>query len=95
MDIQKLINVHDIDDSIVLDMRYATVNNFTKKVIYPSSLCILQKQTAIKLAAANSKLKDIGYKIKVWDAYRPEYVQKIFWEMIHDSRFVADQYCDS
>jgi zinc D-Ala-D-Ala dipeptidase len=90
LEIQGLVNVQAIDDSIVLDMRYATTNNFTGKVIYPANLCILQRETATKLCNANSKLKSMGYKLKIWDAYRPIYVQKLFWEMIHDSRFVAD-----
>ena len=90
LEIHGLVKVKDIDDSIILDMRYANTNNFTGKVIYPANLCVLQKKTAIKLANANSKLKSMGYKLKVWDAYRPIYVQKLFWEMIHDNRFVAD-----
>ncbi len=33
---------------------------------------------------------EMGYKLKVWDAYRPVYVQRIFYEIVPDSRFVAN-----
>lgn len=89
-EIQGLVAVKDIDDSIVLDLRYATTNNFTGKKVYPVDVCLLQKETARKLAKANEEFKKTGYRIKIWDAYRPVYVQKIFWDLVKDSRFVAD-----
>jgi zinc D-Ala-D-Ala dipeptidase len=85
-----LVNVQDMDSSIVIDLRYATENNFTGKKVYPVSVCVLRKVTAEKLVKANEEFKKIGYRIKIWDAYRPPYVQKIFWDMVKDSRFVAN-----
>lgn len=89
-EVQGLVAVKDIDNSIVQDLKYATTDNFTGKKIYPVDICLLQKETAIKLAKANEEFKKSGYKIKIWDAYRPVYVQKIFWDLVKDSRFVAD-----
>src|SRR5204863_1402356 len=45
-----------------------------------------------KLAAANAEFQKDGYMIKVWDGYRPPYVQKIFWEIMPDDRYVANPY---
>ena len=89
-EIEGLVRVQDMDPSIILDLRYATENNFTRKKIYPVSVCALRKETAQKLAAANAEFKKGGYRIKIWDAYRPPYVQKIFWDLVHDDRYVAD-----
>lgn len=89
-DTQGLVLIKDVDSSIVIDLRYATSDNFTKKKVYPSAVCALEKNTAIKLAIANSELKKLGYRIKIWDAYRPLYVQKIFWSICPDDNFVAN-----
>ncbi|MFL0247580.1 M15 family metallopeptidase [Candidatus Clostridium stratigraminis] len=79
-----------LDKDIVIDLKYATTDNFTKRVIYPNSVCVLKKNTAEKLVKANTQLEKLGYRIKVWDAYRPIYVQQIFWNIVKDSRFVAN-----
>lgn len=89
-EVQGLVAVKDIDNSMVLDLKYASTDNFTGKKVYPIDVCLLQKETAIKLSKANEEFKKNGYKIKIWDAYRPVYVQKIFWDLVKDSRFVAD-----
>jgi D-alanyl-D-alanine dipeptidase len=89
-EISGLVKVQDLDSSIVADLRYATENNFTGKKIYPVNVCVLRKETVEKLVKANEELKKNGLSIKIWDAYRPPYVQQIFWDMVQDSRFVAD-----
>lgn len=91
-EIEGLVRVQDVDPHIVVDMRYATENNFTKIKIYPVAMCALRKETAAKLAAANHELQKDGYRLKVWDAYRPPSVQKIFWELAPDDRYVANPY---
>lgn len=89
-DIEGLVLVKDLDDSISIDLKYATADNFTNKKVYPLAVCALQRETAIKLCAANLALKEKGLRLKVWDAYRPLYVQQIFWDLVKDNRFVAD-----
>lgn len=87
---QGLVDITEIDYTFVIDLRYATDNNFTGKKIYPVAKCLLQKQTAQKLINANNELKEMGYRIKIWDAYRPFYVQQILWDAFPDKRFLAD-----
>ncbi|WP_160677769.1 M15 family metallopeptidase [Clostridium sp. C8-1-8] len=89
-----LVHVVDYDTSIVIDLRYATDNNFTKKKVYPKDVCLLQKATLDKLIAANNEFKTMGYRIKIWDAYRPPEVQQYFWSIVHDSRFIASPYAN-
>lgn len=89
-EIDGFVLLSSLDKDIAIDLKYAVADNFTKKIIYPNNVCTLRKKTAEKLASANSQLKKLGYKIKVWDAYRPLYVQKIFWNILPDNRFVAN-----
>lgn len=86
-----LVRVRDIDASVVSDLRYATMDNFTGKKVYPdNSLPVLRLETALKLKRANERFEKDGYRIKIWDAYRPRSVQEIFWALVPDPKFVAD-----
>lgn len=85
-----LVRVDHLDPTIVIEMRYATDNNFTGKQIYPVHVCVLHKGTAAKLIAAHSRVKKDGYRLKVWDAYRPPHVQRIFWDLVRDERYVRN-----
>lgn len=83
------LNLQKVDSSIVIDLRYATSDNFTGQVIYDFKQAIARNGTAEKLAKANSILKEKGYRIKVWDAYRPTYAQQKLWDVYPDPNFVA------
>jgi D-alanyl-D-alanine dipeptidase len=91
-EIDHLVRISDIDSAIIIDLRYATSDNFTKKEIYPAAVGVLRLETAQRLAAANAEFQKQGYRLKIWDAYRPPYVQKIFWSMVPDDRYVANPY---
>ncbi len=85
-----LVKVRDIDSTILVDLRYATENNFTEQKLYPFELCLLRKSTAEKLAAVQAEVKEDGYRLKIWDAYRPLGVQEKLWEVVPDPIYVAD-----
>lgn len=89
-EIKGLVLLSQLDDSIFIDLKYAGPDNFTGKTVYPLNLCVLHKATAQKLLKANLELKNKGYRLKVLDAYRPVYVQRIFWELVKDERYVAN-----
>jgi len=84
------VQLKDLDPDFVIDLKYATADNFTHQVVYPTDICVLRVATADKLVRANAEFKKHGYRIKVWDAYRPLSVQKIFWSIMPDTRYVAD-----
>ncbi len=77
---------------IVLDLRYATKNNFMKRNMYPKKTrhSFLRLKAAKALAQVQEELHDMGYGLKVFDAYRPYSVTEKFWELVHDDRYVAD-----
>lgn len=66
-----LVNLKELGENFVYDQRYGTTNNFTKTVMYKSEKVYLTKETAQKLKDANTEFNKLGYKIKIWDAYRP------------------------
>ncbi|MDD5482100.1 MAG: M15 family metallopeptidase [Kiritimatiellae bacterium] len=85
-----LVAVTSVNPRIRLDIRYATTNNFTGRQVYPSAKAYLRKTTALKLDNVQKKLENRKLGLKVYDAYRPLSVQKIFWEIVPDERYVAD-----
>ena len=78
------------NDGLVLDIIYATPNNFTNEVLYKSPICMLREKTAEKLLKANSKLNKLGLKIKIWDAFRPIEYQYKMWEICPNENSVAN-----
>lgn len=84
-----LVEVNHIDPTIKLDIRYATENNFTGKQVYPSSRCFLRRIAAEKLHNIQNELRTQGLGLKIFDGYRPFYVQEIFWKICPDEHYVG------
>ena len=89
-----LVNVCNIGSNFAYDQRYGTTNNFTGAKIYNSRRIYLRTETAQKLAEANKELNSLGYRIKIWDAYRPYSVQKLLYLKAPAGQkyFIADPY---
>lgn len=84
-----LVRLLDMDPDFYIDLRYATADNFTGSVIYSSQECYIDKHTATQLIAARRIFTDMGYGVKVWDAYRPISAQQLFWDTFPDNDYVA------
>jgi len=85
-----LIDLKKFDFSVVLDIKYATKDNFTHHKVYPEARCILRKPVAVAISRVQAALKVRGMGLKMFDCYRPLSVQKKFWELVPDERYVAD-----
>lgn len=85
-----LVNVWKLDTTIVLDIRYATTNNFTGKKVYDEAKFFLRNEPAHKILEVQKELKSLGLGLKIFDGYRPLCVQKKFWEIMPDERYVAN-----
>lgn len=85
-----LVNIRDVIPNAQFDIRYATTNNFTNKKVYSCSECFLQASAAHALKKVQEELQLQGLSLKIFDAYRPLSVQKIFWALVPDARYVAD-----
>lgn len=86
----QLIELNKINPNILLDIRYATTNNFTGKIVYPEARAFLVDDAAYSLDSVQKELEKSGLGLKIYDAYRPLSVQKIFWKIMPDERYVAD-----
>lgn len=72
-----LIDISTLPTNITIDLRYASTDNFAGKQFYPKvAKAYLIESTAKKLISANEELYKLGYRIKVYDAYRPHRYQQ-------------------
>jgi D-alanyl-D-alanine dipeptidase len=85
-----LIDIISINPAIVLDIRYATENNFTHQKLYPIAKCMLRREAAESLSAVQKDLRYRGLGLKVYDGYRPLSIQRKLWEVVPDERYVAN-----
>ena len=85
-----LVRVMDYIPEIEVDLRYAAADNFCGQVVYDFSEAYLRYGTVRKLSAAQEVLAAQGYRLKIWDAFRPVSAQFVLWEICPDSRYVAD-----
>jgi len=87
-----LVEITSLDPTIKLDIRYASKDNFMGAAFYNEPLAFLRRSAAKALVRVNKKLKKYGYGLIVFDAYRPWYVTKMFWDATPPKlrRFVAN-----
>ena len=79
-----------LSSDFVFDTKYATPDNFLKQAVYECGECYLRKKTAEALVKANEEFKTLGYRIKLFDCYRPLEVQKKMWKILPGTHYVAN-----
>jgi D-alanyl-D-alanine dipeptidase len=75
-----LVELTGVDPRLHLDIRYATANNFTGHVVYPSARAFMQRPAAQALKRAEERARAEGYGLLILDAYRPWSVTRMFWD---------------
>ena len=84
------VNLKDYSSEFVFDMKYATDSNFLKEKVYDCGECYLRLKTINSLIEANKKFIKKGYKIKLFDCYRPLDIQKKMWTIVSNPKYVAN-----
>lgn len=77
------------EPAILIDMRYATENNFMEQQIYDCGRCFFRPPVARALVAAQRELMKRGLGFKFFDCYRPAPYQQRLWDAMPDPRYVA------
>ncbi len=87
---ETLVNLKRYNCHIIIDLKYATADNFLKQKVYDGPTCYVLETLAKKLDKAQKILEQDGLGLKVFDGYRPLSVQKKMWAIMPDPRFVAN-----
>ena len=86
-----VVDATEVVKDLVVDMKYATPDNFLKQKVYPDGArCMLLPEAAERLAKAAEKLRGQGYRLKVYDCYRPIAVQWQMWKILPKPGYVAN-----
>ncbi len=83
-----LVDVRTVVPDAIIDLRYATPNNFVGVPLYPADArCLVDESMAESLATAAEALRpDV---LVFWDCYRPHDVQVKMFEAVPDPNWVA------
>ncbi len=79
-----------IEPTIVMDLKYATEDNFVETKMYDCARCFLRPLVAERIIDIHYHLREKGYGLKMFDCYRPGPIQWALWEKVPDPRYVAD-----
>jgi D-alanyl-D-alanine dipeptidase len=77
-------------EGIILDLRYATTNNFTHRKLYDCARCFLAKQSAIAFLNVVAIIQEKGFQVVLLDCYRPLDIQRKLWEIVPNPNYVAN-----
>ena len=90
----ELVDMADLSTEFEYEVRYATENNFIGEILYDCEKCLLRKEVADALLKANQYFCERGYRIKLYDCYRPLDIQKKMWAKVPRPTYVANPYTD-
>jgi len=88
----ELVNLAVFIPGLVLEIGYATTNNFTGTKIYTLARAYARKPVAEALKKIQTDLKKQGLELKIFDGYRPYSATVMFYETYHDTTYVASPY---
>ncbi len=85
-----MVNVRSLCPSIRIELRYASARNGVGRSVYPmGARCLIRRGVAERLCRVQHRLMLSALGLKIWDAYRPLFVQSALWAACPDPRFVA------
>ena len=86
-----LVEIKSVAPSIVVELRYATPHNVTGRALYPPGMrALILPSVAQQLGGAQKFLRQYGYGLKIWDAYRPREAQLLLWQLAGKCDYIAD-----
>ena len=91
----KLIEITEDRYDVSIELAYAKKDNVTGKKIYKYNRCFIHQDALAKLSSAICLAKSLGYKLKIYDAYRPSLAQEILWKFCPDKNFITPPHIGS
>ena len=85
-----MVALADVAPSIVIEIKWATADNMLGQRVYAANRCFLRRETADALARAQKALSKQNLGIKIWEGYRPMWMQQHLWDEVGDPNLVSD-----
>lgn len=85
------VDITSVDSSILVELRYAGPNNIARQPLCPPGTpAMVRASVAERLVVAQKYLREKGYGLKIWDAYRTRATQEKLWRTMRNRSYVAD-----
>ncbi|MDT4892545.1 MAG: zinc D-Ala-D-Ala dipeptidase [Pseudonocardiales bacterium] len=85
-----LVDIRSIVPDAIVDLRYATSDNFVGVRLYPAGArCLVHSSMAAGLVVAARQSRSHGELLVFWDCYRPHAVQVRMFQLVPDPNWVA------
>ena len=84
-----LVEVKESKLNVLIDLKYSSSDNFTKKKILSNQICLIHKIAYEHLELAANIAEKLSFTLKIFDAYRPVFVQNKLWEYYPDPNFIV------
>jgi len=88
-DTTQWLDLHELDSTIIIDMRYASTNNFVSEKMYDCGRCFLRPEAARAVVKVQKVLQEGGLGLKMFDCYRPLPVQQKLWDKFKNPSYVT------
>lgn len=85
-----LVEITPDSHGVELALAYATSANLTGKPVYRRAACFLHPAAAAALARACALAAPLGFKLRLFDGFRPSEAQWVFWRFKPDPNYFAD-----
>ena len=86
----KLIEINVETHGLLIDLKYGCEDNILGKKIFHENKCFLHPEAEKLIVNAVNIANSLGYKLKIFDAYRPQYVQQALWSKFPDPNFLSN-----
>jgi len=87
---KNLVDLKKLIPGLIVEMPYATPNNFTKSILYYHPVAYMRVRPAMALQKVQAELNKQDLALKVYDAFRPFSVTCRMWKLVRDKRYVAN-----
>jgi len=85
-----LVDVRVAVPGVIVDLPYATSRNCAGRPLYPADMpCLIERRTGQQLAEVQREVAKHGYRIKIWDAYRPPQSHLALWKAVPNGNYVS------
>ena len=78
-----------VDSTILLDLKYATTDNFVQEKLYNCGRCFLRPTVTKLIIAAHQQLQKQEFGLKLFDCYRPKPIQELLWKKVPNANYVT------
>ncbi|MGY9004603.1 MAG: D-alanyl-D-alanine dipeptidase [Alphaproteobacteria bacterium] len=85
-----LVEITQNNFDVDIDIIYASAANFTDTPVYSRPGCYLHADAAELLSRAVVLAREIGYRFRIFDAFRPTEAQWVLWNHTPDPDFLAE-----